>query len=175
MDSRCAIHKYLFFPFSTAVWSYLTNLSLSTNPASTMPAGYFSVYPGPFFQSSPNQWAGDSVPNHSIDVRVHSTVTMCLLLMELIGKQNSVPENYFNDLHGPVQPKLALDDMLGSRTTHYIVYHYHTPPSLMVQQQRNLELANNNCALFTVHARMLRATASPCDFALRAADFHFGR
>ena len=54
----------------------------------------------------------------------HSTVTMCLLLMELIGKQNSVPENYFNDLHGPVQPKLALDDMLGSRTTHYIVYHY---------------------------------------------------
>ena len=46
----------------------------------------------------------------------HSTVTMCLLLMELIGKQNSVPENYFNDLHGPVQPKLALDDMLGSRT-----------------------------------------------------------
>ena len=74
----------------------------------------------------------------------HSTVTMCLLLMELIGKQNSVPENYFNDLHGPVQPKLALDDMLGSRTTHYIVYHYHTPPSLMVQQQRNLELANNH-------------------------------
>ena len=56
----------------------------------------------------------------------HSTVTMCLLLlMELIGKQNSVPENYFNDLHGPVQPKLALDDMLGSRTTHYIVYYYH--------------------------------------------------
>ena len=51
----------------------------------------------------------------------HSTVTMCLLLMELIGKQNSVPENYFNDLHGPVQPKLALGDMLGSRTTHYIV------------------------------------------------------
>ena len=74
----------------------------------------------------------------------HSTVTMCLLLMELIGKQNSVPENYFNDLHGPVQPKLALDDMLGSRTTHYIVYHYHTPPSLMVQQQRNLELANDH-------------------------------
>ena len=82
----------------------------------------------------------------------HSTVTMCLLLMELIGKQNSVPENYFNDLHGPVQPKLALGDMLGSRTTHYIVYHYHTPPSLMVQQQRNLELANNHCALSTVHA-----------------------